>query len=137
MSDPRAELVAELDRLQALAESATPGPWVVEVSPFYIIAPDVNHDVTTDQFIRGEDKHHIVAHDPASTLRRIAGVREVVEEHYATGAICPVCPGEDSREQPGCPHRPRWCRLCDPQDSTWPCTTILALHAAFCGSTDG
>lgn len=112
-ADPRAALLAWCDETERIAREATSGPWESEISPSYITA--VTRDVCTDQFMRAEDRAHVVRHDPSSVLAQVAAIRAVVGLHrpydgdfdYAT------------------------CFLCGVADGSWPCTTLLELADGF------
>lgn len=73
-----------LDEWERLAGEATEGPWVAVVSPFYIESVEAPHRaVSTDQWMRQEDRLHIVAHDPAAVLRRVEAGRLMCDEWEA------------------------------------------------------
>ncbi len=123
--DLKAELLAELDRLETLARHPDVQytlPWRQGNvrGPGYDCELIYTHPDESG-FIQADPEGvaaHIASHDPSATLRRIAGIRAVVELHETTGDRDHLC-GQ--------------CRDVLGDCETWPCPTILALHEGFCG----
>jgi hypothetical protein len=123
-----------LDAAQRGAEAATQGPWHVTeynwqtdfdagigTSPGEVDI--VGHGYEGGGVERVEDARHIVRHDPAAMLRRIASDRKILEAHpHATRVINPVS---------GTPSAGFGCETCHDWDGVpegrGNCATILAL----------
>jgi hypothetical protein len=88
MDDLLAFLRARLDEDERLARAATPGPWVSQGSQIRQWLEDERRLVVGQHFnpdagpvMELEDGHHIARQDPARTLRRIEGLRKILEVH--------------------------------------------------------
>jgi hypothetical protein len=103
--DLHAWITQQVDRVQALAEAATPGPWegVVDHHQRGVVDASVWADklgyYIVEKISSGErheaDAHHIGANDPAATLRRCEADRRILARHRLdtpVGAF-PSCAG--------------------------------------------
>jgi len=99
VSDPAAYLTKALDRREAAAKAATPGPWRHNPDKHWrkpgtswweeaVFAGPAGPDATcvagtgeTDDPQSMADAHHIAAHDPAWTLRDVATKRWALAEY--------------------------------------------------------
>lgn len=143
MADAVAWLVAELDRVEELARAACParGPvpggevWSVEeyvpsssdavqTGAWVVTGPDGENGVA---FVQGDRRaRHIVRHDPAVVLRRVAADRQILAEHANDRGDCRVCAGEADYSDDAEGNR-EWHRSAE----LWPCRTVLLLAEAW------
>lgn len=133
-------LRAAIDETERVALAATPGPWRVDSEDYAEIIYG-NDDMVSvvsggrwgdeaSVFDSTADAIHIARHDPASTLRRCAADRKILELHvpvilHAGHPLVPPVAGATRRV----------CRSCSPMvgsaDDSWPCPTLLALAEAY------
>lgn len=73
----------DLDRLEAAAKKATPGPWVSRKYGIHAIKSDTDWPVVVrdpdDEIPRWEDKEYIANCDPDTILELVAGYRKGLE----------------------------------------------------------
>ena len=89
MSGAAAYLTEALDRREAAAKAATPGPWRLTENEWdgkHITAAD--GETVMNVYAMGpdapralENAHHIAAHDPEWTLRDVAAKRKILEQY--------------------------------------------------------
>lgn len=132
MTDMRAELLAEIGRREEIARASNrqnPSPWTLDAT-----GADYIRDATREMAVSSkcwETDRHILANDPSTVLRQLAGVRAVVKMHERDPGIVSNDDG--------------FCRLCLTtaryapaflDQEPYPCPTISALYDAFCGGGD-
>lgn len=106
MSDLHGWITQQIDRTEAVARDATPGPWITHDHDDQVGMLEVRTVHEADIMIgyvadvATVDAHHIVRHDPASVLRRCAADRKILAIHAPAGGkwepyACLGC-GDDS-----------------------------------------
>jgi hypothetical protein len=121
-------ITQQIDRVEAVARAATPGPWI---TPDHDDQPGMLEVRTAHEAdimigyvadVATADAHHIALHDPANVLRRCTADRKILEVHKPYGGrgygghACTGC-GELNED---------WA-----VDHTNDCPTLLALAEGY------
>ncbi|MFG3180069.1 DUF6221 family protein [[Kitasatospora] papulosa] len=138
MTDLTADLLAQLDAEQELAELAAPGPWRVNAEMDEVLAED-GITVAEGFALSGRQLRntvlHIADHHPERTLRQIEAVRHVVQLHGIVHRD--IIWLEDGAETTA---ELLVCGLCVPKNSAYrrrkdvpegPCATVRHLAQAW------
>lgn len=116
MEDLAAWLTAVWDEEERLARLAGGDRWILDGSIVHESHP--SREVV--DWVYDEADEHIVAHDPASVLARIAADRAILELHGVAwnAEVCTVChhPHEDGETL---------------DNDAWPCLTVRLLASPY------
>jgi hypothetical protein len=121
----RDRIRAEIERRQAVAQAAMPGPWRFNVYGIEFEAWSIAaHSVVGRCFEvvgqpRRQTAEHIALHDPADALRRYAAALRVLDRHQTC-----VAHGVVRADGPEIRHAPQ-CHRCGSVD--WPCVEVRDL----------
>lgn len=118
----------DLDALEAVANAATPGPWLAaDEAPEWtaaqrVFAPELGdeQDDTICEAVEYKDAEHIATFDPPAVLALIARVR-------AAEATIERVRELHTARQVGWTNDPKF-RLCVECDNLYPCPTVRALE---------
>ncbi len=106
MADLLARVLARVDQLDALARTATPGPWTT--SSYAMLAAIYKGNGHTLIYDEGghteDDAAHIIAWDPPTVLALCAGARRLLDGHVGEvnggELVCAACSEHGGRVWP-------------------------------------
>lgn len=112
MDDLARWVYTQLDRVEEVALAATPDRWVPrdwsnEHGVNFTVIPDVGEIAPAFAITGPANAAHIALNDPANTLRRVRGLRRIVDRHVAAAthnqsSVSSFVRGQDDGYRQGC-----------------------------------